>query len=182
MQYNFRTANENDAPAISQLLHSAMITYCANSGVCASMLEAMIEDIAAVTDRIRTSHCFCYFSGNRAVATITLSELTTPLKLSFSDKTEHYLSQFSKVGYISRFAVSEDLRNEGLGIDLISRTTAFAREHGLEAVLLHSAVSNRTMVEFYCNRGFVLIDHENSRGYPRGLFSYRLCKDNVTAG
>ena len=145
-------------------------------------LEAMTEDIAAVTDRIRTSHCFCYFSGNRAVATITLSELTTPLKLSFSDKTEHYLSQFSKVGYISRFAVSEDLRNEGLGIDLISRTTAFAREHGLEAVLLHSAVSNRTMVEFYCNRGFVLIDHENSRGYPRGLFSYRLCKDNVTAG
>ena len=73
-----------------------------------------------------------------------------------------------------RFAVREDLRNEGLGIELVNRALEIAAEENCGAVLLHSSATNRYMVEFYKNRGFVLIDHEDSRGYDRGLFSNRL--------
>ena len=73
--------------------------------------------------------------------------------------------------YISRFAVTQRFRKTGLGIDLITRAVDIAHGAGSKCVLLHSAASNKNMVEFYGKRGFELIDSENSRGYPRGLFA-----------
>ncbi len=174
MPYTFRTATCSDAPALSRLLKAAMLTYCANSGISAAMLEAMNEDVEAIEDRIKHCTCLCCMDGDDIVATITFNVIDTPQKLSFSRKTLSYLSRFNRVGYISRFAVREDLRNEGLGIELVNRAVALAAEARCGAVLLHSSASNRSMVEFYKNRGFELIDFENSRGYDRGLFSNRL--------
>ena len=174
MPYTFRTATSSDAPALSRLLKAAMLTYCANSGISAAMLEAMNEDVEAIEDRIKHCTCLCCTDGDDIVATITFNVIETPQKLSFSRKTLSYLSRFNRVGYISRFAVREDLRNEGLGIELVNRAVALAAEEKCGAVLLHSSASNRSMGEFYKNRGFELIDFENSRGYDRGLFSNRL--------
>ena len=175
MPYTFRTAVKSDAPELSRLLKAAMQTYCAKSKISASMLEAMNEDIADIEDRISRCTCLCCCDGNEIVATITFSVIDTPQRLSFSRKTLDYLSAFAKVGYISRFAVREDLRNEGLGIELVNRAVELAKETDCGAVLLHSSATNKYMVEFYKNRGFELIDHEDSRGYDRGLFSNSLC-------
>lgn len=174
MPYTFREAELSDAPELSRLLKVAMQTYCTRSNIPAEMLEAMNEDIADIEDRIRRCICLCCLDGDSIVATITFGVIDTPQKLSFSRKTLDYLSGFTRVGYISRFAVREDLRNEGLGIELVNRAIALAEETDCGAVLLHSSATNKYMVEFYKNRGFELIDHEDSRGYDRGLFSNRL--------
>ncbi|MCR4688008.1 MAG: GNAT family N-acetyltransferase [Saccharofermentans sp.] len=177
MQYQYRIADASDAPALSKLLRSAMLTYCANSGISAALLEAMTESIEAIEDRVTHNTCMCFFSGDEAVATITVSTIDTPQKLSFSRKTHSYLSRMNKVGYISRFAVKEGLRQSGLGVQLMEMALDLARERGCAAVLLHSCASNRPMVDFYSNRGFRLIDVEDSRGYDRGLFSYSFSDD-----
>ncbi len=174
MPYTFRIADVSDAPELSRLLKCAMKTYCEGSGISEAMLEAMNEDTATIEDRIRRCTCLCCLDGNDIVGTITFNTVDTPQKLSFSDKTLNYLSGFSKVGYISRFAVREDLRNSGLGIELVNRAVELAVKEDCGAVLLHSSATNKSMVEFYRKRGFRLIDHEDSRGYDRGLFSNSL--------
>jgi len=174
MPYTFRIADVSDAPGLSRLLKCAMKTYCEGSGISASMLEAMNEDIPTIEDRIKRCTCLCCTEGEDIVGTITFNTIDTPQRLSFSDKTLDYLSGFSRVGYISRFAVREDLRNSGLGIELVNRAVELAVKENCGAVLLHSSATNKSMVEFYKKRGFELIDHEDSRGYDRGLFSNRL--------
>ena len=178
MQYEYRIADKSDAGELSKLLRGAMLTYCVNSGISSYMLEAMTESIGVIEDRVTHNTCMCFFDGSKAVATITLSLTSTPQKYSFSNKTHSFLSRFDKVGYISRFAVKEDLRQAGLGIMLMDKAIELAKEKGCQALLLHSCASNKPMVEFYSNRGFKLIDVEDSRGYDRGLFSYRLADDD----
>ena len=68
----------------------------------------------------------------------------------------------------------EKYRKTGLGIDLMARAVGLAAGSGADCILLHSAATNKNMVEFYGKRGFELIDSENSRGYMRGLFANRL--------
>ena len=65
--------------------------------------------------------------------------------------------------------------NEALRLPIFTRS-------GL--VLLHTAVSNVKMRDFYANRGFIVLDSEDSRGYERGLFAYmsdQNRRDNLTA-
>ena len=166
-----RTAELRDAAAIQRLLRVAMLTYCAESDIRAGMLEAMTESLESVADRIRNNNCVAVFDGDIAVGTITTGITATPQKYSFSEKTEKFLSGFSKAAYISRFAVIQELRRGGLGVNLIAGSEDFARQNGCDIMLLHCSTANRKMSEFYSARGFRLIDSENSRGYPRGLFA-----------
>ena len=168
-----RIASVTDAPEVSRLLRSAMLTYCADSGISSSMLEAMTESIESVADRISRQTCLVAETGGRIVGSICIKECPNPLVYKFSDKTFEYLKDMGKSFYISRFAVLEKFRKTGLGIDLMTRAVDLAREKGAECILLHSAATNKNMVEFYGKRGFELIDSENSRGYMRGLFARR---------
>ena len=93
---------------------------------------------------------------------------------TFSDKTCEYLEKLEKTFYISRFSVEEKYRKTGLGIDLMAKAIELARNAGADCILLHSAATNKNMVEFYAKRGFDLLDSENSRGYMRGLFANKL--------
>lgn len=168
-----RIASVTDAPEVSRLLRSAMLTYCADSGISSSMLEAMTESIESVADRISRQTCLVAETGGKIVGSICIKECPNPLVYNFSDKTYEYLKDMGKSFYISRFAVLEKFRKTGLGIDLMTRAVDLAREKGAECILLHSAATNKNMVEFYGKRGFELIDSENSRGYMRGLFARR---------
>lgn len=169
-----RTASVNDAPEVSRLLRSAMLTYCADSGISSSMLEAMTESIESVADRISRQTCLVAETDGKIVGSICIKECPNPLVYSFSDKTFEYLNDLRRSFYISRFAVLEKYRKTGLGIDLMARAVELAAGSGADCILLHSAATNKNMVEFYGKRGFELIDSENSRGYMRGLFANRL--------
>ncbi|WP_034449734.1 GNAT family N-acetyltransferase [Butyrivibrio sp. AE2032] len=166
-----RIAGVNDAEEVSRLLRSAMLTYCADSGISASMLEAMTESIDSVADRISEQTCLVAEQDGKIVGTICIKEVPNPMIYMFSDKTCEYLLNAGHSFYISRFAVKQSYRKTGLGIDLITKAVQLARNSGAECILLHSAATNKNMVEFYGKRGFELIDSENSRGYMRGLFA-----------
>ena len=172
-----RMAGISDAAEVSRLLKSAMLTYCADSGISSSMLEAMTESIESVSDRISKQTCLVAESDGKIVGTICIKPVTNPLVYSFSEKTFGFLEQAGTSFYISRFAVKQRFRKTGLGIELITRALDIAHKSGAVCVLLHSSATNKNMVDFYSKRGFELIDSENSRGYMRGLFakrSYRL--------
>ena len=166
-----RTADVSDAAEVSRLLKSAMLTYCADSGISSSLLEAMTESIESVADRISRQTCLVALCDGKIVGTICIKKADNPLVYSFSDKTYGFLKDAGLSFYISRFAVRQSFRKTGLGIDLMARALGIAREAGAKSVLLHSAATNKNMVEFYGKRGFRLIDSENSRGYMRGLFA-----------
>jgi len=169
-----RIATVSDAQGVSRLLRSAMLTYCADSGISASMLEAMTESVDSVRDRIGSQTCLIASDSGETVGTICVKSCPNPLVYSFSDITYDYLIKKKNCSYISRFAVRESYRKSGLGIDLITRAIEFAKDSGTECILLHSAASNDNMVDFYGKRGFELIDSEDSRGYMRGLFANSL--------
>ena len=169
-----RIAGVSDAPEVSRLLKSAMLTYCADSGISSSMLEAMTESIESVSDRISRQTCLVAVSDEKIVGTICIKKADNPLVYSFSDKTYGFLKEAGPSFYISRFAVRQRFRKTGLGIDLMTRSFDIARSEGAKTILLHSAATNKNMVEFYGKRGFELIDSENSRGYMRGLFAKQI--------
>ena len=169
-----RTANTDEAAAIQRLLRAAMLTYCADSGIKAGMLEAMTESLESVEDRIRNNNCIAVFDGDTAVGTITAGITMVPVRYSFSEKTEKYLSQFKKASYVSRFAVIQGLRREGLGLSLMAACENYSKENGCDVMILHCSTKNKKMTAFYKARGFELVESENSRGYPRGLFAKRI--------
>ena len=175
MAYTLRQAKREDAPLLSELIKSSMITYSNDSGIDPSILDSMHESVEDLVLKLKTHTCLCFFDEyNMPVGTITLKIRDDVEHFDFSPKTHECLKDVDKILYISRFAVREDLRNTGLGIELVNKAVSLASEEGCGAVLLHSSATNKNMVEFYGNRGFKLIDHEDSRGYDRGLFSNRL--------
>ncbi len=173
-EYTIRQAVPEDAKKLSQLIRRCMQTYRRESGISESVLESLHESVETVADRIGRNRCLCYFDGDEPVGTITLARVNNPMRYSFSTITEEYLSNYKSCVYISRFAVDDDLRGTGLGVKLMQ--TALSEPEALESglAMLHTAVANRRMHEFYHNRGFVMLDSENSRGYERGLYIHAI--------
>ena len=167
-----KRATPDDASKVALLTRKAMLTYREASGISGNVLESLTETDESVRARIEAGRCLCVFQKDEVVGTITITRCRNPIKYSFSEKTEEFLSQYSSCGYISRFAVKDELRKSGLGGKLMDAalTSRECTETGL--VLLHTAIANKGMKIFYYNRGFDFIDSECSRGYERGLFAY----------
>ena len=174
--YLIRKASVSDAAELSGLIKESMKTYCEDSGIESNRLESMTESEESVAYRISRSDCLCLIKEGRILGTITLSVTDNPLKYSFSAKSEKALKKYDRIGYISRFAVKDTLRKTGLGVTLMNEALELAGKYGLKGVVLHTAVENKSMAEFYGNRGFSLIDAERSRGYLRGLWGIDITK------
>lgn len=168
-ELELRLATAEDAGPVRDLVRSAMLHYREESGIVNDTLESLTESIESVRHRIEQSNCLCLFDGDTPLGTITISQCKTPMKYSFSRKTSNFLAKYTSCGYISRFAVADSVRKTGLGSRLMDEALTFPEADSL--VLLHTAVSNKGMCEFYEAKGFILIDSESSRGYERGLFA-----------
>ena len=79
-----RTASVIDAPEVSRLLRSAMLTYCADS-------EAMTESVDSVADRILRQTCLIALLDGKIIGTVCIKTVNNPLVYSFSDKTYDFL-------------------------------------------------------------------------------------------
>ena len=171
-----RKAEISDAEELSDLIKESMTTYCEDSRIKSNRLESMTESVESIAYRIKNSDGLCLVKDGSILGTITLSVTDNPLKYSFSEKSEKALEKYDRIGYISRFAVKNTLRKTGLGVTLMNEALTLAGEYGLKGVVLHTAVENKSMAEFYGNRGFRLIDAERSRGYLRGLWGIDITK------
>lgn len=168
-ELELRLATAEDAGPVRDLVRSAMRHYREESGIVNDTLESLSESVESVRHRIEKNKCLCLFDGDRPLGTITMSLCTTPMKYSFSKKSSNFLAHYTSCGYISRFAVADEVRKTGLGSRLMDEVLTFPEAENV--VILHTAVSNKSMCEFYASKGFVLVDSENSRGYERGLFA-----------
>lgn len=175
MGYTLREAKYDDLALVLDLTKSAMLSYSADSGIDSSILESMHERVDDLALKLKTHTCLCFFDkDNRPVGTITLIVRTDLKHFVFSDKTREFLKPYDRALYITRFAVSDELRGTGFGKELLDQAFLFAQDKGASIAILHTAIANTNRVEFYKNRGFELVDSESSRGYERGLFAYTI--------
>lgn len=179
-----REAVPEEAKKIRDLIREAMEHYRMASGINQDVLESLTESTESVKDRIRKHHCLVATCDKEPIGTITVSYCDNPMKYSFSVQTARTLREYKDCAYISRFAVKEEYRDTGLGVTLMNEALRMPVSTRSGLVLLHTAVSNIKMRDFYINRGFIILDSEDSRGYERGLFAYtsnQSGRDNLTA-
>ena len=174
-EYFLREPSEENLEELLTLITDSMRSYSRDSGIDPSILDSMHETCDDLRKKLQTHRILCYFdSDSHPVGTITLKIREDLTSLKYSDITKDYIGDAGKVLYISRFAVLDTLRGTGLGVKLLDEAAEYAKENGVDLLILHTAVRNTGRVEFYINRGFELIDSESSRGYERGLFGKRI--------
>ena len=164
-----REAVPEEAKKIRDLIREAMEHYRMASGINQDVLESLTESTESVKDRIRKHHCLVATCDKEPIGTITVSYCDNPMKYSFSVQTARTLREY---------------RDTGLGVTLMNEALRMPVSTRSGLVLLHTAVSNIKMRDFYINRRFIILDSEDSRGYERGLFAYtsnQSGRDNLTA-
>jgi N-acetylglutamate synthase-like GNAT family acetyltransferase len=155
-----RRAEPADVPALHDLIQSAMAQYALRSGIPtlldsqketqADVLQHVVEDIVLVAE----SH----------------GHLTGTARLTI---------QADRTAYFSRFAVSLQRQQSGIGKRLFAAAEAHLLNAGVTTVLLHTAINNKSLVSLYTARGFELISVANDRGYARGTFRKILVRESA---
>lgn len=172
-----REAVPEDAAELHRVVSEAMELYRLASGIPCGKLDAGSETVANVRDAISSVPVFVAVLPDGSIAGSVrlidknireLSDAASALCGKFS------LKPGSRVGYFSRFAVHADLQGLGIGSLLYRAAEERAAELHYSHLMLNTSLANRTMVSFYEKRGFVLIETDLSRGYPRGLFCKHL--------
>ena len=78
-----------------------------------------------------------------------------------------------EIGYLSRFGVSPDYQNLGIGKALMNLVDINMKVLGVKQLQLHTAAKVKSLVCFYYGRGFYIDSTSKERDYIRAL----LCKD-----
>ena len=75
--------------------------------------------------------------------------------------------------YLSRFAVSNDFQNQGIGKSIMSVFDQEMIKQGVRKVILHTAAKAFSLMRFYYGRGFYVHSTTRCKGYIRAL----MCKE-----
>lgn len=188
-----REAIPADAPELHRVVSEAMELYRIASGIPCGRLDAASETIADVRNAIGSVPVFVAVLPDGSIAGSVRLIGKSIREITGSDSYEELghepdshvgklghgpdsnagklgAGPDSNAGYFSRFAVHEDLQGLGIGSLLYRAAERQAIELHYSHLFLNTSLANRTMVSFYEKRGFVLIETDLSRGYPRGLF------------
>jgi ribosomal protein S18 acetylase RimI-like enzyme len=152
MNYSFliRKATNDDAEAIQIITREAFQKYMKDTGLKGSM-EALDESLEDIKEDIATKEVFIAFVDNTPVGTIRVQMLP--------DNT----------AYISRFGVSLQYHNIGIGKSLIHLVDKLLISKGVKKVSLHTASKYKDLIRFYYGRGFYIDSTTKDRGYVRAL-------------
>lgn len=150
-----RPATLAEASDILRLVQWAMQVYASQSGIT-TPLESQRETITDMQRHIRQDHVLVAEHKGHLIGTVRLVRLS------------------DQAAYFSRFAVHPHLQRTGVGRMLYEAAEIWLRQQHFAWVDLHTALSNAGLVAFYEARGFVLVESDNSRGYPRGRFRKEL--------
>lgn len=150
-EITFRQAVLSDSSELLRLIQWAMQVYAAKSGIT-TPLDAFSETVPDLEQQIAHDHVIVAEHKHTLIGTVRLVRLSP-------DRA-----------YFTRFAVHPHLQQTGVGRLLYQTAEAWLLSHGFRMVELHTALTNETLVSFYQSRGFILVETDTSRGYPRGLF------------
>ena len=152
MNYSFliRKANNDDAEAIQIITREAFKKYMEDAGLKGSM-EALDESLEDIKEDIASKEVFVAFIDDTPVGAIRVK--------IFPDNT----------AYISRFGVSLQYHNIGIGKSLMNLVDKLMKSKGVKKVSLHTASQYKDLIRFYYGRGFYIDSTTKDRGYVRAL-------------
>lgn len=168
---SIRPAMHWEVQKILRLLRSAMLTYRTLGQIPEDQLDISTETSKDILKAIKTGFVFVAVdSHDRILATARLRFMPIDQFHPVSLLNFPQLSQHEQVAYFTRFAVDQRFRGIGIGSKLLDTCEIIARNEGLRAIVLHTAISNETVSSFYMHRGYETDSVDLSRGYPRGFF------------
>ena len=168
-----RTARLNEAGIILQLVRDSMSSYCRDSGIPETYIEATSEPLEKVEEAISSGVVFVALNESEEIIG-TCRLYIRPRRDLDEELSKAAGSLSTRIAYFARFAVWDSWRSRGIGNYLLSYCERIAHITSCSHMLLHTALSNEGMVAYYKAHGFSLLTSEESRGYPRGLFGKRL--------
>lgn len=168
-----RKARLTEASVILRLVRESMSSYCRDSGIPDSYIEATSETLETIENAISSGVVFVALSDEEEILG-TCRLYIRPRRELDKDLASVITGFSSRIAYFARFAVWDEWRSQGIGNYLLSYTEKVARSTMCSHMLLHTALSNPGMVEYYRARGFTLLSSDDKRGYPRGLFGKAL--------
>lgn len=154
MNYSFiiRRAGLEDAEAIQTITREAFKKYMKDTGLTGTM-EALEETLDDIRKDIEAKDVFVAFIDDVPVGTIRVHILP--------DNT----------AYISRFGVSLEYHNIGIGKSLMNLVDKLLTTNGVKKVSLHTASKYNDLVRFYYGRGFYVDSTTKDKGYVRALLT-----------
>jgi N-acetylglutamate synthase-like GNAT family acetyltransferase len=147
---DIRRARHEDAGEIVKIITEAMKKYASDSGIKGT-LPALRETVSDVEDRIKTDIVLIALSKKNITGTLTIHKI--------SDSRAE----------IRRFAVTPSVQRTGIGKKLFDEAKKIMTGSGYVEVVLHTAIENRYLFDFYISRDFKLISEDLSGGYRRGF-------------
>jgi ribosomal protein S18 acetylase RimI-like enzyme len=152
MNYSFviRKATVDDAKSIQRITHEAFRKYMADTGLSGT-LEALEESVDDIIRDVEEKEVFIAFIDDVPVGTVRVRILP------------------DNSAYISRFGVSLQYHNIGIGKSLMNLVDKLLQSRGIKKVSLHTASKYRELVRFYYGRGFYIDSTTRDRGYIRAL-------------
>lgn len=148
MLYSFtvRRATEDDSDAVHAILQTGFAEYARHAGL--RSVEALLETVADIRSEIAAKAVYVAEIDGTIVGTVRLDI-------------------HGQEAYLSRFAVSGESRNLGIGKSLMNVVDKYMVSCGVTRVVLHTASKHSALVRFYYSRGFYIEAVETDRGYLR---------------
>lgn len=150
MDYSFiiRRANPGDAEAVQSIMKEAFQKYMEDTGLTETV-DALSETIEDIKRDIESREVYVAFIDDVPVGSIRVKLLP------------------DGSAYISRFGVSLQYHNIGIGKALINLVDKLLTARGIKRVALHTASRYKDLVRFYYGRGFYIESTSTDRGYIR---------------
>lgn len=146
--FEVKSATEEDIPAIHKITHDAFLKYCENAGLDYN-IEALNETYDDIRNDIDNKHVFVVRIDDQPVGAVRIEILP------------------NNEAYLSRFAVADSNRNNGVGKILMSVVDKVMKQNNIKILRLHTSAKVTALIRFYYGRGFYIANVEYSRGYPR---------------
>ncbi|MGN1092757.1 MAG: GNAT family N-acetyltransferase [Monoglobaceae bacterium] len=146
--FEVKSATEEDIPAIHKITHDAFLKYCENAGLDYN-IEALNETYDDIRNDIDNKQVFVVRIDDQPVGAVRIEILP------------------NNEAYLSRFAVADSNRNNGVGKILMSVVDKVMKQNNIKTLRLHTSAKVTALIRFYYGRGFYIANVEYSRGYPR---------------
>lgn len=151
--FEVRQATPADVDSIITITKEAFAKYIEIAGI--SDTAALHETREDVLHDLHNKLVYVAFMNRRVVGSVRIELLDT------------------KTAYLSRFGVSMDFQNLGIGKAIINAVDMDMLDKGVERVRLHTASKAFPLVRFYYGRGFYVESTSTDMGYIR----VAMCKE-----
>lgn len=148
--FEVRLAHYDDIPDILRITHEGFLKYREMSG--ANHVDALDETERDVKNDIDTKIVLLATQDGAPVGTLRVS-----------------INADEGTAYLSRFAVTADNRNNGIGKSMMNLVDRIMMKKGVKRLSLHTGSKITPLIRFYYGRGFYIESTDFERGYVRAL-------------